>query len=174
MRSGPLRRVLRLALLAVLALGVLGCVRIPDDKVPQAWRQDKRREVDDWRAYEHENLMDGDAWFYATGTNRHGVIKGYGSGPAWFDSQGGYFELSVISRRENVPVRQSVRVYFDDETRVTTDKGVGGTVLAGIARGQGYNVTEGNAVLEVPFYVNGGRMYATEVKAHTDQRVIVP
>jgi hypothetical protein len=185
--ASDLNRIIRIALLVavVAALGsaVAGCVGIEQDKLPRAWRQDETREVVDWRDYDMSGLMEGDAWFTPSGSRHAGEIKGYGAGPAVFDATGGYFELAVISRREGVPVQQRVRVYFDDKTPVylvdrnsTAVQGdeLSTTVLNGIAKGEGYNVTRGNDVLEVPFYVNGGRMYATRVNVITDQRVEVP
>ena len=73
-----------------------------------------------------------------------------------------------------MPVQQRVRVYFDDTTPVYVDDNQTTTVLNGIAKGEGYNVTRGKDVLEIPFYVNGGRLYATRVNVLTDQRVDVP
>ncbi len=162
-----------------------GCVAIQQDQLPKAWRQAESREVDDWRDYDMSSLMEGDAWFTTYGSRHNGDIKGYGAGPAVFDATGGYFELAVVSRREGVPVQQRVRVYFDETTPVyvrdsATSAGSGSetqqstTVLNGIAKGEGYNVTRGKDVLDVPFYVNGGRLYATQVNVVTDQRVEVP
>ena len=167
----------------ILSAGVLGCVALPQDKLPRAWRQDETREVVDWRDFNMEGLMEGDAWFTTSGARHAGEIKGYGAGPAVFDVTGGYFELAVISRREGVPVQQRVRVYFDDKTPVylvdrqsvaVQNDQLSTTVLNGIAKGEGYNVTRGKDVLDVPFYVNGGRLYATRVNVITDQRVEVP
>ena len=169
--------------LTVLSGGLLGCVGIEQDQLPRAWRQDETREVVDWRDYDMSGLMEGDAWFTTSGSRHAGEIKGYGAGPAVFDAAGGYFELAVISRRENVPVQQRVRVYFDDKTPVyfvdresvaAQGDRLSTTVLNGIAKGEGYNVTRGQDVLEVPFYVNGGRLYATRVNVIQDQRVEVP
>lgn len=179
-RAFPIRAerlVLGLVLLAVLSatgLGLGGCLPVPDERMPKAWRQDESREYADWRTYDMSDLMEGETWFTAEGSKHQGVIRGYGAGPAWFDAEGGYFELAVISRRQGVPVKQSVRVYFDKDTRVIAEGSTSNTVLNGIAKGEGYNVTKGAEVLEVPFYVNGGRMYATEVRVPADQRVVVP
>jgi hypothetical protein len=173
---------LALALIA-LAAGLLGCVNIQQDQLPRAWRQDETREVVDWRDYDMSGLMEGDSWFTTTGSRHAGEIKGYGAGPAVFDATGGYFELAVISRREGVPVQQRVRVYFDERTPVylvdtqsvaVQNERLSTTVLNGISKGEGYNVTRGKDVLDIPFYVNGGRLYATRVNVITDQRVEVP
>jgi hypothetical protein len=171
------------AALLLLTAGLVGCVGISQDQVPRAWRQAESREVLDWRDFDMGGLMEGDSWFTTSGSRHAGEIKGYGAGPAVFDAAGGYFELAVISRREGVPVQQRVRVYFDAETPVymVDDQSVAiagsarsTTVLNGIAKGEGYNVTQGKDVLEIPFYVNGGRLYATRVNVLTDQRVEVP
>ncbi len=180
-------RIARVALAALalptLAAGLLGCIGIEQDRLPKAWRQDETREVVDWRDYDMSGLMEGDAWFTTSGSRRNGTIEGYGAGPAVFDAQGGYFELAVISRREGVPVQQRVRVYFDEKTPVylvdresvaADGQELSTTVLNGIAKGEGYNVTRGKDVLQIPFYVNGGRLYATRVNVVNDMRVEVP
>ncbi len=179
----PTRTLMLAAALVLLAAGLLGCVGIEQDRLPRAWRQDESREVVDWRDYDLAGLMEGDAWFTTSGSRHNGEIKGYGAGPAVFDASGGYFELATISRREDVPVQQRVRVYFDDKTPVYfVDRNsvaaqgdqLSTTVLNGIAKGEGYNVTQGKDVLDIPFYVNGGRLYATRVNVIQDQRVEVP
>ena len=114
-----------------------------------------------------------DTWFTVDGQQR-GTLKGFPSGGVSVASDGGYFELSVIFRQHDVPVQQSVRVYFDRWTSVYADGSRAGTVLAGITGEGGTDVTRAGRVLEVPFYVNGGRLFAERVTVLEQHSPLAP
>lgn len=171
------RTAARLALLVVLLGGALplsGCLYIGGMKPSNGWEKQPRDVIDDWRRVDMQSLMAySDTWFVVD-ENQRGTVKGYASGGFTVSGNGGFFELSVIYRANNVPVEQSVRVYFDDSTQVYEGGQPVGTVLAGITGQGSYDITQGGKILEVPFHLNGGRMFAEKVVVTDQRQPLVP
>ncbi len=171
-RSRCPRLALAAALLAV-ALVVPGCVYVGGDR-PAGARTAPRSIDDDWRRLDFEDLMAFEDTWFVIGEDLRGTVRGFANGAAQVVSDGGYFELSVIYRRDNVPIQETVRVYFDDQTPVYVDGKPDATVMDGLAGTDGLNVSAGGRVLEVPFHLNGGRLYAEQVNVLEDVGHRVP
>ena len=156
------------------ALLPAGCFYVSGEQGSPAWEREPRDVLDDWRRVDMQSLMAfSDEWFTVDEKQR-GTVRGYASGGVALGNQGGYFELSVISRRYNVPVKQSVRVYFDQFTPVYEGGERVGTVQQSITGQIGTDITAGGKVLEVPFHVNGGRLTAERVTVTDEREPLVP
>ena len=156
------------------ALSLSGCLYIGARRPSEGWEQQPRNVIDDWRTVDMQSLMEfSDTWFIVDEQQR-GTIKGYASGGFSLTADGGFFDLSVIHRVNNVPVQESVRVYFDKSTPVYQGDAEVGTVLAGITGQGSYDITQGGKILEVPFHVNGGRMFADRVTVTDQRQPLVP
>ena len=162
-----------LAMLAA-ALALAGCVAVGGSGPSGGWDRAPRNIADDWRELDMQNLMAySDTWFTADGQQR-GTLKGFPSGGVSVESDGGYCELSVIFRQYGVPVQQTVRVYFDRFTAVYSNGSRAGTVLGGLTTGGGVDVTRAGHMLQVPFYVNGGRLFAERVNVLEEPSPLQP
>ena len=166
--------VLLVVLLASLTTLASGCLYVGGQRPVGGWQTAPRQVDDDWRQLGMQELMAySDTWFVVDSQQR-GTVKGFASGGAKVAPDGGYFELSVISRQNNVPVEQTVRVFFDRWTPVYIDGSRAGTVLEGLSAQKGYDVSRGGRILEVPFNVNGGRLFAERVDVSEDAEPQVP
>lgn len=171
--ASPVATLLLVALLALL-LGATGCVFVGGDRPVGGWQAAPRSIDDDWRRLNLQELMaHTDTWFVVDEKMR-GRVRGFANGAGEVAPDGGYFELAVISRRSTVPVQETVRVYFDKYTPVYVGGRSEGTVLDGLTGQKGFNVSGGGRVLEVPFHVNGGRLFAERVKVLEDSTPRVP
>ncbi len=158
-RSIALRTSLLLAV-SVASASASACISFRGE---EGWQTAPGSIEGDWRRIEMPDLMAySDTWFVVDEKGR-GTVRGFANGAADVAADGGHFELAVIFRQNTVPVQQTVRVYFDEWTSVYQGETSEGTVLEGLAGGRGYNVLRGGRVLEVPFHVNGGRLYAERV-----------
>ena len=170
-------RALRIGALALCLTGTLlvsGCLAIGSTQPSTGWQREPRDVIDDWRRVDMQSLMAySDTWFVVDDQQR-GTVKGYASGGLTVSPQGGFFELSVIHRVNDVPLQQSLRVYFDASTPVYEGGSRVGTVLAGITKQEGYDITQGGKILEVPFHINGGRMFAERVTVTDQRQPLVP
>ena len=166
--------VLAVLLACSAALALSGCLFVGGDRPVGGWQSAPRSIADDWRQLDMQSLMAySDTWFVIDERQR-GTVRGFANGAAQVAADGGYFELAVISRQSGVPVEQTLRVYFDKYAPVYEDAASRGTVLEGLTTQRGYNVTGGGRVLEVPFHVNGGRLFAERVNVLEDSAPRVP
>ena len=152
---------------ACLGLPLLssGCLYVSEQGPSVGWQREPRDELDDWRDVDMKSLMaspSSNIWFIVDERQR-GTARGYGTGGMTVTEKGGWFELGIIYRKDSLPMQEAVRVYFDESTPVYANKANVGTVLGGITDQQGYDVTQGGKILDVPFHINGGRMYADRV-----------
>ncbi len=161
------------ALFCTAAL-LTGCIYVGGERPVGGWQTAPRSIDDDWRRLDMQELMAySDTWF-AVDPQQRGTVKGFANGAAKVAADGGYFELAVISRQNNVPVQQTVRIFFDKWTPLYVDGERAGTVLEGFTTQGGYDVKRGGRILAVPFHVNGGRLFAERVNVLADTAPVVP
>lgn len=161
MRRRCIGRAAHIAAALVLVTSLSGCVVLGSGD-SGGWQLQTGSVTGDWRELNMQNLMAySDTWFVVD-TQQRGTVKGFPAGGVMAASDGGFFEISVISRQNDVPVQQIVRVYYDQWTPVYVAGERRGTVLEGLTA-DGFNVVRGGRMLGVPFHINGGRLFAERV-----------